>query len=151
MLPSLSPSTTTNYSETKTMMKIETNTLLQRKRWRLDFFKNRLVLEQNLTPHGSPLLWRNAENFFFQLRLLFHFNQSLPQQSQKLHIRKQMNIQKVLFPPTHPWHLLFFNLMSLPKFQCSDWSWQYGIGQSPNLEDPNKYQLWENIKYVEVF
>ena len=40
------------------------------------------------------------KNFFLQVRLLFHFNQTLPQRSQKLHIRKQMNIRKVPSLPT---------------------------------------------------
>ena len=49
--------------------------------------------------------WRNAasnflqKNFFLQVRLLFYFNQTLPQGSQTLQIRKQMNIRKVLFSP----------------------------------------------------
>ena len=50
-----------------------------------------------------------AENFFLQLRLLFQFNQTLPQRSQTVHIRKQMNIRKVL---------LFLSSLPPPVFTC---------------------------------
>ena len=59
--------------------------------------------------------WRNAalnflqKNFFLQLRLLFQFNQTLPQRSQTVHIRKQMNIRKVP---------LFLSSLPPPVFTC---------------------------------
>ena len=60
--------------------------------------------------------WRNAglnflqKNFFLQLRLLFQFNQTLPQRSQTVHIRKQMNIRKVP---------LFLSSLPPPVLTCS--------------------------------
>ena len=59
--------------------------------------------------------WRNAalnflqKNFFLQLRLLFQFNQTLPQRSQTVHIRKQMNIRNVP---------LFLSSLPPPVFTC---------------------------------
>ena len=65
----------------------------------------RLVVKVERCKNTEGPTWRNAasnflqKNFFLQVRLLFYFNQTLPQWSQTLQIRKQMNIRKVLFSP----------------------------------------------------
>ena len=85
-----------------------------------------LVLPTLAHTQLSLTTWRDAAgifagNFFLQLGLLFHFNQTLPQQSQKLHIRKQMNIRKV---PATPYlrHLLFLDAIASPALN-PDLSW----------------------------
>ena len=65
------------------------------------------------------------KNFFLQLRLLFQFNQTLPQRSQTVHIRKQMNIRKVpLFlsslPPPVLLACCFTSILHQHKFQMLD-------------------------------